>query len=199
MLDILLTIWAWNRGWKGLSLIPIIVSFVSIFFFAALGLMEICILIVVVEIGTLIFMIAKGRKAPSAETIVPLAFQAARPVVDQPVYVQPDTTFVPQTVVFTGAKLVAPDRGEIPVTSGTNCLGRTDFEKAVPAISVSLISRQHLQIKNEYGRYFAEDCGSSNGTRLNGFEIKGKGWQELRDGDRIDVAGAANLTFVMNH
>ena len=61
--------------------------------------------------------------------------------------------------------------------------------------SISVISRQHLQIKNEYGRCFAEDCGSSNGTRINGVEIRGRGWQELKNRDGIDFAGVATATF----
>ncbi|HEX8821480.1 MAG TPA: FHA domain-containing protein [Archangium sp.] len=49
------------------------------------------------------------------------------------------------------------------------------------------ISRRHCRIFSEARRYFVEDLGSSNGTRVNGNPISGK--QPLSDGDAISLGG----------
>ncbi len=46
------------------------------------------------------------------------------------------------------------------------------------------VSRKHARIFAEAGIYFAEDCGSSNGTKVNGAIIKKK---QLADGDAISL------------
>jgi pSer/pThr/pTyr-binding forkhead associated (FHA) protein len=58
-----------------------------------------------------------------------------------------------------------------------------------------VISRQHLRITFEDRRFFIEDLGSTNGTRVNGSEIRGTGKRPIEDGDDIDVAGALKMTF----
>jgi pSer/pThr/pTyr-binding forkhead associated (FHA) protein len=40
-----------------------------------------------------------------------------------------------------------------------------------------------------------EDLNSANGTKTNGSDIRGKSRQELKDGDRIEVADVVALTF----
>ncbi|WP_342786154.1 FHA domain-containing protein [Thermofilum sp.] len=40
-----------------------------------------------------------------------------------------------------------------------------------------------------------EDSSSTNGTLLNGRQIRGMGMQELKDGDVISPAGVINLVF----
>jgi pSer/pThr/pTyr-binding forkhead associated (FHA) protein len=57
------------------------------------------------------------------------------------------------------------------------------------------ISRQHLMIRTEEDKYFVEDLNSANGTKTNGSDIRGKSRQELKDGDRIEVADVVALTF----
>jgi pSer/pThr/pTyr-binding forkhead associated (FHA) protein len=49
------------------------------------------------------------------------------------------------------------------------------------------ISRRHCRIFSEAGQYFAEDLGSSNGTRLNGETISGK--KALSEGDQLSLGG----------
>jgi pSer/pThr/pTyr-binding forkhead associated (FHA) protein len=44
-------------------------------------------------------------------------------------------------------------------------------------------------------KWFIEDSGSTNGTLLNGVEIRGKGPQELKDGDEISPGGVIRLVF----
>jgi pSer/pThr/pTyr-binding forkhead associated (FHA) protein len=65
----------------------------------------------------------------------------------------------------------------------------------VPEHSLEYISRRHFIIKFENGQYYVEDQNSTNGTRLNGTEIKGKGKYRLDNGDQIAVADVITLTF----
>jgi len=50
-----------------------------------------------------------------------------------------------------------------------------------------LLSRQHFSLSCENGDYYIEDRGSTNGTRLNGSDVRGKGRQPLKDGDRFPM------------
>jgi DNA-binding response OmpR family regulator len=56
------------------------------------------------------------------------------------------------------------------------------------------VSRYHVKIRNEDGRYILEDLGSKNGTHLNGTQIQGTA--PLQDGDEIQIALAVKLVFV---
>lgn len=55
------------------------------------------------------------------------------------------------------------------------------------------VSRRHCRISTEGGRYFVEDLGSSNGTRLNGTAVTGK--QALMDGDQVSL-GPVGFVFM---
>lgn len=93
------------------------------------------------------------------------------------------------------AKLVLPDRSEIVLHTPTTWVGKNDLERAVPPNDLQFISRRHFRIDFENGRYYIEDQGSTNGTKLNGAEIKGRGRFELKNGDVIEVANVAKLVF----
>ncbi|MEZ0346219.1 MAG: FHA domain-containing protein, partial [Infirmifilum sp.] len=56
-------------------------------------------------------------------------------------------------------------------------------------------SKPQFIIRFRGGRFYIEDPGSTNGTLLNGRQIRGMGLQELKDGDVISPAGIVNLTF----
>ncbi len=51
----------------------------------------------------------------------------------------------------------------------------------------STVSRLHARIYFSDGEWFIEDLGSTNGTLVDGVEIKGKGPVRLKDGSRITV------------
>jgi pSer/pThr/pTyr-binding forkhead associated (FHA) protein len=104
---------------------------------------------------------------------------------------------LPATVVSATAapKLVLPDGIEIPVNAAAKSIGRIDFDKVLSREDLKYISRQHLVIKAEDDKYYIEDLNSTNGTKTNGLDIKGKSRQELKDGDRIRVADVVELTF----
>ncbi len=56
------------------------------------------------------------------------------------------------------------------------------------------VSRYHVKIRHEDGRYILEDLGSKNGTHLNGAQFHGTA--PLQDGDEIQIALAVKLVFV---
>jgi pSer/pThr/pTyr-binding forkhead associated (FHA) protein len=50
------------------------------------------------------------------------------------------------------------------------------------------VSRKHAVITREEGGLYIEDLGSTNGTRINGFQLTVKRKYRLRDGDEIEFA-----------
>lgn len=71
-------------------------------------------------------------------------------------------------------------------------IGRgSDCEIVLPERQVS---RYHVKIRHEDGRYILEDLGSKNGTHLNGTQFHGTA--PLQDGDEIQIALAVKLVFV---
>jgi hypothetical protein len=93
------------------------------------------------------------------------------------------------------AKLVMPDGSEMLLAGNTRTFGRPDFEKLLPGDRASFISRQHINVWYEDGKYYIEDRGSTNGTRINGSEIRGSGRQALVDGDVVELADKLSITF----
>jgi hypothetical protein len=91
------------------------------------------------------------------------------------------------------AKLVSSGGTVMPVTGQP--MGRRDFQAVLPPEKADLISRQHMKITYENSEYRIEDLNSTNGTRLNGSEIRGSGRHTIANGDRVEIAGVLNLTF----
>jgi pSer/pThr/pTyr-binding forkhead associated (FHA) protein len=58
-----------------------------------------------------------------------------------------------------------------------------------------LISRKHIRFDCEDGECYIEDRGSTNGTKLNGSSIEGKGRYLLREGDKVELADILTLTY----
>ncbi len=93
------------------------------------------------------------------------------------------------------AKLAMPDGNEILLAGNARSFGRHDFEEFMLRDQVSYISRQHINIWHESGHYYIEDRSSTNGTKINGTNIKGTGRHALDDGDVIELAGKLSITF----
>ena len=93
------------------------------------------------------------------------------------------------------AKFSSEGGNQISLNAAGQSLGRGDLHTLAAPGKADLLSRQHFSLSYENGDYYIEDRGSTNGTRLNGSDIRGKGRQPLKDGDKIDLAGALTITF----
>lgn len=95
------------------------------------------------------------------------------------------------------AGLELPGGQVIPVTSMAQEFGRGDFENVVPKEVSNIISRRHFKISFSARdkKFYIEDIGSTNGTKVNGTDIKGKGSYPLNPGDVISPADVLNLKF----
>ena len=105
---------------------------------------------------------------------------------------------IPMTTPLAGgpsAKFTSEGGKEISLSAAGQSLGRSDLHGLAAPGKGDLLSRQHFSLSHENGDYYIEDRGSTNGTRLNGSDIRGKGRQLLKDGDKIDLAGALTITF----
>ncbi len=86
---------------------------------------------------------------------------------------------VPQLVLRGG-----PEKGrEIPLTQELLTIGRLGSSDM--PIHDRLASRRHAEIQREHGQHVLRDCGSRNGTFVNGQRISGP--HILRDGDEIQI------------
>ncbi|MBN1160559.1 MAG: FHA domain-containing protein [Dehalococcoidales bacterium] len=101
----------------------------------------------------------------------------------------------PPTVRVARGKLTLADNSEIQLTETSRDIGRDDFTNVASTDALNYVSSHHCRITMEAGKYFIEDLQSANGTKVNGADISGKGKQELKDGDRIDLAATVSLTF----
>ena len=99
------------------------------------------------------------------------------------------------TTIGSGARFVTADGEHIALRGNTKMLGRNDFISLIKQDKADLISRQHLRFEHKNNEYYIEDNGSTNGTRLNGVPITGKGRQLLKDNDLIDLGDTLKLTF----
>ncbi len=79
--------------------------------------------------------------------------------------------------------------------TGRARVGRKDAAEGLSVpIEHPTVSSNHaiLHLDPENHQFGLEDCGSANGTLLNGKAIAGQGTREIRDGDKIRF-GAVNL------
>ncbi len=91
------------------------------------------------------------------------------------------------------AKLIIRLEGEereVELTADVSSIGRT--ADCVIPIQHRSLSRRHCEIHRVGGSYAVRDCGSLNGTMVNGKKISGD--RPLMPGDRVD-AGAAQIHF----
>jgi hypothetical protein len=153
------------------------------------GLIALLAITVIVIAILLIRRPAKARRVQAADT---RAGHATQTEDTNTVDTQPVTTPV---VEAAAAKLTLPGGNDILLAGNTRSFGRHDFEDFMPSAQVSYISRQHINIWSEDGQYYIEDRSSTNGTRVNGTDIKGTGRHALADGDLIELAGKLSINF----
>jgi len=93
------------------------------------------------------------------------------------------------------ARFLVQGGGIIPLpVNGVN-LGREDFRQFSLPGRIEMISREHVRVDCQDNNYYIEDRSSTNGTKLNGSKISGKGRIQLNDGDVVELADAVTLTF----
>ena len=93
-----------------------------------------------------------------------------------------------------------PGGSEIILTGEPVFIERSDFDGAVSQELLMKVSRQHVLITYDRGKYYVKDYGrdgkgSTNHTRLNGTDIYSKTRKALKDGDKIELAGLSELTL----
>ena len=91
------------------------------------------------------------------------------------------------------AELILPKR-KIEITAGENKFGRSDFESDLSVEELGYISKKneglyHFMIRKQDGIFSIQDDYSKNGTKLNDREIRGRGRRELKNNDKITLAG----------
>jgi hypothetical protein len=94
-----------------------------------------------------------------------------------------------------GPKFILSNGEQLALSGNAGSLGRSDFRSLVKPDEADLISRQHIRFDCEDGECYIEDRNSTNGTRLNGSSIAGKGRYLLRQGDKVELADILTLTY----
>ncbi len=94
--------------------------------------------------------------------------------------------------------LVGPT-GKALQVAGEATLGKKEMDALFPAgFDDGPISRAHLSFQIVGGQVQVKDGGpsgpSTNGTLLNGREIRGQGWLSVAKGDKLRLAGKLELT-----
>jgi hypothetical protein len=93
------------------------------------------------------------------------------------------------------ARIALPNGTDIQLVGNNRTIGRGDLARVLELDELGLISRRHFTIRLENERFYIEDLGSANGTKLNGADIKDKGLVSLDDDDVIEPAGIVPLKF----
>ncbi len=94
------------------------------------------------------------------------------------------------------ARFILPDNHKINITDVKKVFGREDFMRYISKDKLSRISKKHFKIVKTHDGLCIEDLESTNGTRLNGEEIKSRERRKLGDGDEILVGRELNLKYV---
>jgi len=144
----------------------------------------------VLGILAVVLMRGRGRAEEERTRVLPAPVQPAQPA--------PERERTKVGVILYRLRL--PNGMEIPVSEPIRVFGRETFEKyGLPKDVLDFITREdrggHFKIYLRGMKWFIEDSGSTNGTLLNGVEIRGKGPQELKDGDEISPGGVIRLVF----
>jgi hypothetical protein len=93
------------------------------------------------------------------------------------------------------AVLELPKGLRIRLGGDSQIIGRAQVARSLGLDELGAISRQHFKMTFEDGKPFIEDIGSSNGTTVNGRDIRDAGAVGLHDGDVIEMAGKVSLTL----
>lgn len=109
------------------------------------------------------------------------------------VYGGPPTTIEEETDQLWHFVLLPENGTAIRLMQSEISVGRSPDSFVV--ISNSAVSRRHALLQFLQGKWFLKDCGSLNGTALNGQRLASQTLYELHDGDRITLSGKIVLQF----
>lgn len=148
-----------------------------------------------------VLLIAQAQQKPSAAPPSPPVTSPQPPVMlpsgTTTKVLQPGTIAITPpgggTITVT-AWLQAPG-GALPIVSLPQTFGRDDFRNLVPSHLLSAISKRHFTIGFDYvsRQFVIWDEGSTNGTYVNGVDIRGRGPVPLKYGDIIAPANVIQL------
>jgi pSer/pThr/pTyr-binding forkhead associated (FHA) protein len=99
--------------------------------------------------------------------------------------------------VIVKALLLFSNGNVMPLSNFPKAIGRSDLIDSISTEKIRYVSRQHFWLKFENGRFTIQDFNSTNGTKINGIEIKGKGQHRLKNGDRVEVAAVTVFKFII--
>ncbi|WP_243665518.1 FHA domain-containing protein [Vulcanisaeta sp. JCM 16159] len=163
----------------------------------------VAVVIIIAAIGAVMYLRRPSTQRQAAPAQPPPQITAPppspRPSVTGPTIVSERREATKVGVVLYRLRL--PNGVEVPVTEAVRVFGRETFERyGVPPDVLQMISREerggHFRIFLRGNKWYVEDLNSTNGTLLNGKEIKGKGPQELKNGDTISPAGVLDIKFI---
>jgi len=155
-------------------------------------------LVLVVALGGFLFLHRRPSTAPPL--IAPPTLQPSMAPTGETQTVAPGTIAIKTregTQVYMGGLQLGDKM--IPLKTIPQEFGREDFRGYLPETQLPYISRRHFRIGYDYARnsFVIEDLGSTNGTLVDGEDIRGKGPVPLKDGSIISPAGVVNLRFVV--
>lgn len=141
--------------------------------------------------------VAAPQPSSSPAPTVQPQYQSPPPPTAPP---QPPPTQIaspPTVIAGSVVTLVFPNGSKRLVSENEVIIGREDLKSMLPADKSMQISGKHLRIFKLGRSYYVEDGysgkPSTNGTQLNGTEIKGTGKHRLNPGDVIGFASAAEI------
>ena len=91
------------------------------------------------------------------------------------------------------------DGRELRLRGSRIVIGREDLASILPPEKLAYVTRRakggQFQIIRYGNAFYIQDTGSTNGTYVNGVDIRGKGWVQLGNGDVISVPNAFQAIF----
>jgi len=124
----------------------------------------------------------KGSGVELEQPIVPSVQPSSGPIADAGQQMQPISVVKVPEAQLQLVKSSFSLANEFSVTNGKDIGRAIDNDIVLPD---TYVSRKHAKISFENGVYVIEDLNSTNGTFLNGDDIKGKGKLPLKDDDEI--------------
>ena len=95
-----------------------------------------------------------------------------------------------QTIFYLNEHNIKYEINKTPFT-----IGRENANIVIPE---TYISKIHVVISYKDGKYRIADYASTNGTKVNGTQLRPKVYYELRDGYEIELSDQENMIVYIN-